>query len=169
MGPATMKQAMRSQAGFTLAELVAVMVVMGILAVFAVPRMLDLNQFSARGTRDFVGAALRYAQKSAIAMRRNVCVNVGATQLTLTHATAAGANQPCSANELPNPGNGHAYSDSSNALPSGAQVSTPTSLIFDAQGRPLSAPGTPRTTALTISVTGNATPLTIEPETGVVR
>jgi hypothetical protein len=42
-------------------------------------------------------------------------------------------------------------------------------VIFDALGRPLSAPSTPRTTALTISVTGNATPLIIEPETGIVR
>ena len=160
---------MRSQAGFTLAELVTVMIVMGILAAYAVPRMIDINQFSARGTRDFVGAALRYSQKSAIAMRRNVCVNLGATQLTITYATAAGAHQACSANQLPNPGNGRAYSDSSNALPAGATVSTPTSVIFDAEGRPLSAPATPRTTALTISVTGHATPLTIEPETGVVR
>lgn len=161
---------MKAQAGFTLAELIAVMVITGVLATVAVPRMFDLNQFSARGTRDFVGAALRYAQKSAIAMRRNVCVNIGATQLTLTYATAAGAAQACSANELPNPGNGRAYSDASNALPAGATVSpVPTTLIFDAQGRPLSAPATPRTTALTITVTGHATPLIIEPETGVVR
>jgi hypothetical protein len=48
-------------------------------------------------------------------------------------------------------------------------VSTPANLIFDAQGRPLSAPSVPRTTALTISVTGHAIPLTIEPETGTVR
>ena len=161
---------MRSQAGFTLAELVVVMVVTGILAVVAVPRMLDMDQFSARGTRDFVGAALRYAQKSAIAMRRNVCVTVGATQLTVTYAGSAGADQSCAAgNAVLNPGNNLAYSHADNALPSKAPVSTPTSVIFDALGRPLSAPSTPRTTALTISVTGNATPLTIEPETGIVR
>ncbi len=161
---------MRSQAGFTLAELVIVMVVIGILAVVAVPRMFDMDQFSARGTRDFVGAALRYAQKSAIAMRRNVCVTVGATQLTITYASAAGADQSCAAgNAVLNPGNNVAYSHADNALPSRAPVSTPTSLIFDALGRPLSAPSSPRTTALTISVTGNATPLTIEPETGTVR
>lgn len=158
------------QDGFTLAELVIVMIVVGILAAVAVPRMFDMDQFSARGTRDFVGAALRYAQKSAIAMRRNVCVSVGATQLSITYASTSGADQACAAgNTLPNPGNNLAYSDSSNALPAKAPVSTPASVIFDAQGRPLSAPGTARTSVLSISVTGHATPLTIEPETGIVR
>lgn len=161
---------MRSQAGFTLAELVIVMIVTGILAVVAVPRMLDMDPFSARGTRDFVGAALRYSQKSAIAMRRNVCVTIAATQLTITYATASGADQACAAgNTLRNPANDLPYSDSSNALSSKAPVATPASVIFDPLGRPLSAPSTPRTAALTISVTGNATPLTIEPETGIVR
>ena len=158
---------MRSQAGFTLAELVTVMVLIGILAVFAIPRMVSPDQFSARGTRDFVGAALRHAQKSAIAMRRNVCVGIAATQLTMTYAAAPGANQPCSAGELANPGNGRAYSDPSNALQ--AAIAPAATLVFDAQGRPLSAPSTPRTTALTLTVTGHASPLTIEPETGVVR
>ncbi|MET0336070.1 MAG: hypothetical protein ABW190_17535, partial [Rhizobacter sp.] len=104
-----------------------------------------------------------------IAMRRNVCVSVAATQLTVTYASASGADQACSSAELRNPANNLAYSNSSNALPSKAPVSTPTSVIFDALGRPMSAPSTPRTTALTISVTGHATPLTIEPETGNVR
>lgn len=161
---------MRSQAGFTLAELVIVMVVMGILAVVAVPRMLDTDPFSARGTRDFVGAALRYAQKSAIAMRRNVCVAVGATQLTVTYASASGADQPCaSGNVLLNPGNNLPYGHADNALPARTPVSTPASVMFDALGRPLSAPSIPRTSALTIPVTGYATPLTIEPETGIVH
>jgi len=161
---------MRTQRGFTMAELVIVLVVVGILATVAVPRMFDMDQFSARGTRDFVGASLRYAQKSAIAMRRNVCVAVTATQVNVTYASVSGAAQPCPAgNLLNNPGNGLPYGDASNALPTKGPVATPASLIFDAQGRPLSAPSVPMNSALTILVTGNATPLTIEPETGTVR
>lgn len=161
---------MRPQAGFTLAELIIVMMVIGILAVVAVPRMFDMDQFSARGTRDFVGAALRYAQKSAIAMRRNVCVTVSASQVSVTYASNSGADQSCaSGNAVLNPGNNRAYSHADNALHGNAPVSTPVSVIFDAMGRPLSAPSTPRTSALTISVTGHAAPLTIEPETGIVR
>ena len=161
---------MRTQRGFTLAELIIVLVLISILAAVAVPRMFDMEQFSARGTRDFVGASLRYAQKSAIAMRRNVCVSVAATQVTITYAGSSGVNQACAAgNTLVNPGNGLPYGDSSNALPAKAPVSTPANLIFDAQGRPLSAPSTPMLSALSISVTGHATPITIEPETGTVR
>lgn len=161
---------MRAQRGFTLAELIIVLVLISILAAVAVPRMFDMEQFSARGTRDFVGASLRYAQKSAIAMRRNVCVSVAATQVTITYAGTNGVDQACGAsNALVNPGNGLPYSDASNALPAKAPVATPASLIFDAQGRPLSAPSTPMLSALVISVTGHATPITVEPETGTVR
>jgi MSHA pilin protein MshC len=161
---------MRTQRGFTLAELVIVMVVTGILAAVAVPRMLDTSELSARGARDFVGSSLRYAQKSAVAMRRNVCVAIGATQVTVTYAATSGSAQTCpAANSVVNPGNGLPYGAAGNALPSGVTVATPTSLIFDALGRPLSAPSTPMSSALTISVIGYATPITIEPETGTVH
>lgn len=161
---------MRTQGGYTLAELVIVLVLTGILAAVAVPRMFDMQQFSARGTRDFVGSALRHAQKAAVAMRRNVCVSLAATQLSITYASAAGVDQACAAgNTLVSPGNGLPYADASNALPTQAPVATPASVIFDAQGRPLSAPSVPLSSALSISVTGHATPLVIEPGTGLVH
>lgn len=161
---------MRTHRGYTLAELVIVMVLVGILVAVALPRMFDMSHFSARGTRDFVGAALRYAQTSAVAMRRNVCIRITETQLDITHASAAGASQACdSGNLLNNPGNGRPYRDPSNSLSERSPVGTPTSLIFDALGRPLLAPGIPRTTPLSLTITGHATPLVIEPETGLVR
>ena len=60
--------------GFTLVELVIIMVIVGILAVAAMPRFADRTDFDARGFYDGTLSALRYAQKSAIAQRRNVCV-----------------------------------------------------------------------------------------------
>jgi MSHA pilin protein MshC len=168
---------MRTQRGFTLAEVIIVMVLTGILAAVALPRMFNMDQFSARGTHDFVGASLRYAQKSAIAMRRNVCVGITATQMSVTYASTSGAGQPCAAsNLLIEPGNGVSYialtSDTNSSVYkalSKAPVATPANLVFDAQGRPLSATSVPLTAALTISVTGYATPITIEPETGSVH
>ena len=62
------------QRGFTLVELIVIMVIVGILAVAAMPRFADRGGFDARGFYDATLSALRYAQKSAIAQRRNVCV-----------------------------------------------------------------------------------------------
>jgi len=157
---------MRAQRGFTLVELVTVLMLIGILGVVAVPRLLDMNQFSTRGARDVVGASLRHAQKSAIAMRRNVCVSVSGASMNMRYASTSGVNQACNT-DLVNPANGQPYSATANALP--APITGTVNVIFDAQGRPLSAPSTPRVSALTITVTGHATPIIIEPETGTVH
>jgi MSHA pilin protein MshC len=161
---------MATQRGFTLAELIVVLLLTSILAAVAIPRLFNQGEFAARGARDFVGAALRYAQKSAVAMRRNVCVSLGTTSLGVTYASTAGSTQACgSGNALANPANGLPYSDASNVLPGGASLAGTASVSFDALGRPMSAALSPLTTALTISVNGNATPITIEPETGTVH
>lgn len=64
------------QCGFTLIELIMVMVVVGILAVVVVPRFYGVNVFKERGAADQVMAALRYGQKVAIAQHRPVSVNI---------------------------------------------------------------------------------------------
>lgn len=160
---------MRTQRGFTLAELIIVLVIAGTLVAMGAPRMFDGDGFSSTGTRNFVSASLRHAQKSAIAMRRNVCVAIAPSQLDVTYATVAGSDQACSGNRLVNPGNGKPYNDTSNALPARTPVTASANLIFDAQGRLLSAPAAPSNTAITVMVNGNATPITIEPGTGLVH
>lgn len=77
--------------GFTLVELIVVMVVVGILAVTVMPRFADQGGFAARGFYDGTLSILRYAQKSAVAQRRTVCVAFGAdSSVTLTIASSAG-------------------------------------------------------------------------------
>lgn len=60
--------------GFTLIELIMVIVILGVLAVVAAPRMFNSSDFYAAGFHDETLAFLRYAQKTAIAQRRTVCV-----------------------------------------------------------------------------------------------
>jgi len=161
---------MRAERGFTFAELVIVMVLVGILAAVAIPRLFGTSGFAARGATDLVASALRDAQRAAIASRRNVCVALARATVAITYATASGASQTCAAgNLLAHPANGLPYADPSNALPGGATLAGSGSVVFDATGAPASAPGVPLATALTITVNGYASAITVEPQSGFVH
>ncbi|MEZ7912410.1 MAG: prepilin-type N-terminal cleavage/methylation domain-containing protein [Propionivibrio sp.] len=69
--------------GFTLVELVVILIVLGILAVVAIPRFFD-NAFSERGVHDGAKAAIQHARKVAVASRRYVCAAVAAGGVTLS-------------------------------------------------------------------------------------
>lgn len=69
--------------GFTLIELIMVIVILGVLAVFAAPRIFNTDDFRARGFHDETLSLLRYAQKMAIAQRRTVCVTLNPTGVAL--------------------------------------------------------------------------------------
>lgn len=76
------------QAGFTMVELVVIMVIVGILAAYAVPKMAAAISIENDTWRDEVVSALRHAQKSAVARRRLMCVSITATTVTITSAAA---------------------------------------------------------------------------------
>lgn len=78
--------------GFTLVELIITMIVIGILAVVAMPRFANQLTFETRGFVDQTVATLQYARKVAVASGRNVCVSAssGGNTLTQTMATARG-------------------------------------------------------------------------------
>lgn len=82
--------AARPASGFTLPELVAVIVVMSVLAVVALPRLWGTT-FDELAFYDDTLAALRYAQRSAVTQQRTVCATFTATQLTLTYASVYGS------------------------------------------------------------------------------
>jgi MSHA pilin protein MshC len=83
--------------GFTLIELVTVIVIGGILAAVAGPRFFTQTGYSQRGYTEELGAALRLAQKASVACD---CL----TQLTLTASTYAVAQLSASGNTC-NPSN----------------------------------------------------------------
>lgn len=85
---ATLRPELRRLAGYTLIELISVLVVIGVMAAYAVPRLADPGGFQSRGFYDRAQGFIAYAQKLAIAQRRSpptapIYVVVGTTSIKL--------------------------------------------------------------------------------------
>lgn len=72
------------QRAFTLVEMVTIILIIGILAVVAGPRIFNRSAFDSRGFHDQVISTLRYAQKIAIAQRTSACVTFNTSPSTVT-------------------------------------------------------------------------------------
>lgn len=144
--------------GFTLAELVTILTLAGILAAVAVPRMVNQQSFNTRGGAAEVRAALRYAQRVAMTKNREVCVGLMPNGLTLTLNPVPTTGAACT-QTVRRPGAGTPYVV---ALPGGVGLTPALGFRFDAQGRPV-----PNTTVnLTV---GGSVPIVVTRETGRVQ
>jgi MSHA pilin protein MshC len=84
-----------NQRGFTLTELITVIVIVGILSVSVLPRFFTVSDFEDRGSADQVKSMLRFAQKAAIAQRRAITVNISNAATPNCTTTLAGAVLTC--------------------------------------------------------------------------
>lgn len=122
------------QNGFTLIELIMVIVLLGVLAVFVAPRI-NTTDFDARGFHDETLAFLRYAQKTAIAQRRTVCVVFTLNSATLSVVAAPG-NTVCPGVALAGPGGRNPIVPRSAGVAYQALPALPANLFFDSLGQP---------------------------------
>jgi MSHA pilin protein MshC len=143
--------------GFTLVELVVMIMLTGILSAFAAARLLDRRAIDARGFADQLTSALQFAQKAAVAQRRPMYVSVDTVTRRVQVCLDGACTQPLTA---PAGGNLDISATTNVTFNSSASL-----FSFDALGRPSFA----ATQSMT-AVGGDATyTITIEADTGYVH
>lgn len=156
--------------GFTLVEMIVTLIIIGVLAVVALPR-LNTRVFDTTGFYQEVLSSVRYAQKEAIAKRRFVCVTLVAGSATISYKATSTPTFPLTCDtDLVSP---RGVSPFVVTAKTGVSLSPASTFVFDALGRP-------RTTSngalgsLTISISGTgpgdvAKSFVVESETGYVH
>lgn len=165
--------------GFTLVELVAVILIVGVLGAAAAGRMMERNQFDDRAFADQAAALVRFGQKVAIAQNRNVYVRISPASVALCYA----ANCP-SGSLVTGPAGGNSGSTETAAAcgsatwaceapPQGVKINTTSQFYFDALGKPF-AVGDPVTGSVSsivapLAVSIGTRSFVVEAETGYVH
>ena len=120
---------MKRFSGFSLIELIAVILLLGILSVFALGRLSNPDQFAVKGFFDDTVNAVRFAQKLAVSTGCDVQVSMAAAGYQLRRSGTCAAND--FTNVIDNPAN---RSNPYQNLLTGFNVSPATSIVFNARG-----------------------------------
>jgi MSHA pilin protein MshC len=147
------------EAGFTLVELVIVMVLMGVLTALGMSRFADREPFAAQAVGDQLVSGLRVVQAMAVAQRRTLYVAIASTPPALSVCLDAACTQP-----LPTPaGDALWLSDTT-----GLHLNTAASFSYGGDGVP-SLAGSLQLQVLGDSGGSSSTLITVEAGSGYVH
>lgn len=171
----------RAQRGFTMVELITVLVIIGVLGTMAATRFFDRSDFGADTFADQSRAMLRYGQKLAIAQNRPVYARITTDRVALCFEpncndgarviAPSGANSGSVRTLERCAGSGAWLCE---AVPDGVTqtVSGPAALFaFDALGKPHNVTATnvlANFQRVKVTIAGDRI-ITVEPETGYVH
>lgn len=145
---------MKSLRGFTLLELVTIIVLLGIVSTFVAVR--SGSDFTAMRDAEELLQAIRYTQERAMHHTGdgNYQVTLNSTGYSFSQAAAA------------------IYADSLDGVLEGSSISPTGSIQFDGRGRPSCSAGlicAGSTQNILVSANGDSVTLTLQPYTGYVR
>ena len=147
--------------GFTIIELVIVIVIIGIITAVSAPRFFTMQTFDERGYYDEVVAAVRYAHKGALSTGCNfkVAITASGYEITKYSGCYTGTFQP-----IQNPAMGTAGYTGTKP---GSVSSGALSFYFDNNGQPFTLGGAEISSVSSVTI-GSRT-LQLEPYTGFVH
>ena len=173
----------RQRRGFTMVELIVVMVLMGLLGAIGIARFFDRSSFDADAFTEQTRAMLRYAQKVAVARNGEVSVRLNGSSVALCLGAAANCG---TGSQVVAPAGGNSGSGATRAacgaaaawycegVPQGITYQLTGAagyFYFDALGRPHTSSGPLASPGLTLTISGDGLTrsVRVEPETGYVH
>jgi prepilin-type N-terminal cleavage/methylation domain-containing protein len=150
--------------GFSLLELVTVLAIVGVLAVFVIPRVTATQGITLSAVAAQLAASIRYTQSLAMSRGQRYRINFAATAYQITDMGGAPIVQPMTASTA-------AISVSPATLSGYDPPLTGGYVAFDGKGVPYIDPTTPLASSAAITITSGADAgsVVIAPETGHVR